>query len=386
MLKNKVLEENIQLNRCKGARVQCLTCTNDVEITNSRYHYLQKREGDSAVYCLACKHTDARKRAKIENQEHNMLLKYGVPNFFKVKKGQELCRQRMKEKYGEPNPSLVPELKKRQLEGRMKLVEGTGKTIAEIGARKAYEVRKIKYGDLSGAVPRATSIATCLDKYGAETFFGSLEGRMSLENFIKRHGKIKGAIEYKRYKKAHAVTKEKMIKKYGEEVGSQKYENWKKNTKQNYDNFIKRWGIEEGSIRFEKFVTDFLQRTRKGRSSKVSTDFFNTLKDNLPLNGKIAFEIIEHPYSLDCVVTLDDKKYVIEYNGTFWHADPRFYVETDLIRFRSRHGTTVESIWKKDKNKLEFLKTLGYAVIIVWEYDDRKNREIEIEKVIRRFE
>ena len=47
---------------------------------------------------------------------------------------------------------------------------------------------------------------------------------------------------------------------------------------------------------------------------------------------------------------------IIEFNGTYWHADPRRYKSGDVQR-RHKGDIIVDNIWERDKNR-----QTGYAV------------------------
>jgi len=66
-------------------------------------------------------------------------------------------------------------------------------------------------------------------------------------------------------------------------------------------------------------------------------------------------------------VYINNFNIIIEFNGTYWHRDPRFYKE-DLI---------CRNIWEKDKNKIDIAKKNGYNVIVVWQYDWEKSEDQE---------
>ena len=51
---------------------------------------------------------------------------------------------------------------------------------------------------------------------------------------------------------------------------------------------------------------------------------------------------------------------IIEFNGTFWHRDPRFYEDFNL------RG---QSIWERDRLKMETAKNKGFKTLIIWQYD-----------------
>ena len=84
-------------------------------------------------------------------------------------------------------------------------------------------------------------------------------------------------------------------------------------------------------------------------------------------------EIIEndrsiiHPYELD--IYLPDLRLAIEYNGNYWHANPKFYNANDIIVRK-----TAKQIWKKDKQKINRCIKAGIELLIIWE-DDWTNRQ-----------
>lgn len=50
--------------------------------------------------------------------------------------------------------------------------------------------------------------------------------------------------------------------------------------------------------------------------------------------------------------------------GDYWYANPAKYKPEDKIKNRS-----ASEIWKIDQNKLEFIKQIGYELMIIWESD-----------------
>lgn len=70
---------------------------------------------------------------------------------------------------------------------------------------------------------------------------------------------------------------------------------------------------------------------------------------------------------------VESEKIIIEYNGSFWHADPRRgYKDTDIIH----HGITAKEIWDRDSEKIRTYEKNGYRVFIVWsdEFIKDKNK------------
>ncbi len=74
------------------------------------------------------------------------------------------------------------------------------------------------------------------------------------------------------------------------------------------------------------------------------------------------------PYEID--IYLPDLGLAIEYNGTYFHADKRFYSGNDKI-----YGKLARQIWKKDGEKEFVCNEKNIDLLVVWEYDWINNRE-----------
>ncbi len=62
-------------------------------------------------------------------------------------------------------------------------------------------------------------------------------------------------------------------------------------------------------------------------------------------------------------VWIVDSKLLFEFNGTFWHRDPRKYKKTDDM---------VKDVWKRDVEKRTIGEKNGYTVITIWQMDWEK--------------
>lgn len=70
------------------------------------------------------------------------------------------------------------------------------------------------------------------------------------------------------------------------------------------------------------------------------------------------------------------KKYnlIIEVNGTYWHADPRYYLPDDIINYKKGIRRAKDK-WEEDKKKIDTAKKRGYGILILWEADINGCRE-----------
>jgi hypothetical protein len=81
----------------------------------------------------------------------------------------------------------------------------------------------------------------------------------------------------------------------------------------------------------------------------IISEYGYKLKDEYIIDGR--------PYDIFVV----DKNLVIEFNGTYWHRDPRFYNEEEGKWY-----------WNRDREKIDIAKKKGYNVTTIWQYDWEK--------------
>jgi hypothetical protein len=125
--------------------------------------------------------------------------------------------------------------------------------------------------------------------------------------------------------------------------------------------------------------------------SKISQELFWRIYDMLPedlkqscyfdsLNKEFGAQDINNNiyYFYDFVIT--SKKICIEFNGDYWHANPKFYESTEIVQ-----NTLVADIWKKDKAKMKFVESLGFIPITIWENDYLTNKQKIINDIIERI-
>lgn len=79
-------------------------------------------------------------------------------------------------------------------------------------------------------------------------------------------------------------------------------------------------------------------------------------------------------------ITINDR-YIIEFFGRMWHADPRFYKDPEQI---VHHSYTAKSIWRANAERIQTLEKLGFNVKIVWETDFKKN-EMQVVNEIKEW-
>lgn len=165
-------------------------------------------------------------------------------------------------------------------------------------------------------------------------------------------------------------SKEICIEKYGEEQGLKVWQD----RQNNWQNTLKNKPSEE-IARINK-----LKLFKGGSVSKGETILFEHLqKEKIPCKKQHAIQKDDISYYVYDIVYQNK---IIEYNGDFWHANPKKYKRCDVLRLPN-NTTTAEKIWKKDQDKIQFAQDQGYEVLIVWESEIKKNKEEVLTKCIR---
>lgn len=70
---------------------------------------------------------------------------------------------------------------------------------------------------------------------------------------------------------------------------------------------------------------------------------------------------------------------LIEFNGTYWHLDPRFY---DKDYYDKSRNILAEDIWNRDADKKNIAISNGYRFITIWQYDLENNKEETLQNII----
>jgi len=123
--------------------------------------------------------------------------------------------------------------------------------------------------------------------------------------------------------------------------------------------------------------------------SKISIQFLNDLSKDWKVDIQHAENKgeyrIEDPelkcyYKADGYFEEDNKKYVVEFHGDFYHGNPKIYKPDSVCKLRRM---TFGELFKKTEERMYRIKALGYEVIYIWERDynqylyDKDNELIE---------
>lgn len=166
----------------------------------------------------------------------------------------------------------------------------------------------------------------------------------------------------------------KAVSKPRSEIGKQ---NISKGVKESYNKFPEL-RIERGEL-MKKYWKDgtIVKNNYSCNKSKIQSKLFEDVKLLLPKNDVKENEVISYNNKwLFPDILIKDLKIVIEYNGDYWHANPKKYKSDDKIK-----SGLAKNIWEKDKKRIKLLNKLGYMVIIVWQLDYKKNKQKILQKI-----
>ena len=261
----------------------------------------------------------------------------------------------------------------------------------------------------------------------------------TLENCIRKHGEVKGREVFEEYKRKQAYTNSFEYKKEKYGWSKEQYDEYNKSRAVTYENLIKKHGLDEGERIWKQYcerqsytsTTQYLKETfsddkvneiqllksrqlegfiskygeKQGKElynkylentndrktySKFSKDFFDELSEELKkskIDVRMCYGDNEHwRYSNSKKIYFFDFyipeiRYVIEFNGDYWHCNPQKYDES--YEHTLRHMSAKE-IWKIDEERYNVIKNeLGYNLTIIWEHDVRYNRKQIILNLIK---
>ena len=84
--------------------------------------------------------------------------------------------------------------------------------------------------------------------------------------------------------------------------------------------------------------------------------------------------------------TIQNILLIIEFNGDYWHANPKFYKADDIIKYPGNKLIKAKEIWERDKVREQILKFNGYKLITVWEDDYRKDPDLVLNYCLEQIE
>lgn len=206
----------------------------------------------------------------------------------------------------------------------------------------------------------------------------------TLENFVKRYGEEEGLIKWDIYceRQRYTTSIEYFKSKYGDKEGSVKWKEFCENRGNSMDiNFIsKKYNVDIAGA--EQILSE-----RYSNPAFVSNLEKQFVDDILPIVGDNVYTYktkqfciwsaeLHSPLFYD--ITSSKKKKIIEFNGNYWHCNPKFYTEDFII---SQSGRTAKEVWQRDQLKRKSAEDRGFSVLDIWEDDYVKSPSEVLKKI-----
>jgi hypothetical protein len=141
--------------------------------------------------------------------------------------------------------------------------------------------------------------------------------------------------------------------------------------------------FENGEMEhFRKIASDTMKRTHaegKIKSMCRSKAEFEIIAQIEELGYEVipTFKIKSKSYDM----YLPEFNLIIEYNGNYWHSNPKKY---NADYYNVKKSKYAKEIWEYDANKIYLAESDGYIIRTVWESDYKKDKNIVI-KLIKEY-
>lgn len=319
-------------------------------------------------------------------EAETMIERYGYRSTFSLKEVQEKSKQSVIKHYGVDHISKSDIIKQ--------LIEETN--IAKYGFKNPMQNEEVKnrsaknckvtclekYGvdsNLKVESIRQEIKKTNLEKYGFDYPLKSKVIRDKCEQTILRRYGVKNITESDKFRSAIKVTNNK---KYGVDYPLQSVKIRDKvketnNRKYGVDNPFKSSIIREKIKQtcLDKYgVEHILQNPemhKRAAQAKGLPKWQIKIAEILNKNGnEWELEGRVDNYSVD--ILNKEEKIIIECFGIYWHADPKVY-SSDY--FNKTIKKLAKQIWEEDSDRLDYLRSEGYCVIVIWGSQWKKYKE-----------
>ena len=218
----------------------------------------------------------------------------------------------------------------------------------------------------------------------------NLSRSVTLNNCIKRHGEYEGTrifTEYCEKQKTAGTSLDYFVCKYGSTKGKEKYLEVCSQKGATFQNSMRVCGGDE-----TKALKHLIHRSGYGFVSKQSQDLFCSVVARIDIDYDVYYADKNKEYviydkendKIQCYdFTIPELNIIIEYNGDWYHANPKIYNSGDKLNWFSGEKMLVDEIWEKDKTRAMIAKKLeGFSTFTIWEHDFVNNREETIDKCV----
>ena len=316
--------------------------------------------------CSTCINKNNQLNPEIQNKKKQTCLKkYGVDNYAKTEESKNRIKQTCLLNYGVESTN--------QLESKKEKIKKTNKerygveyaTQSDIIKEKIKNTCNRKYGvDWITQVPAfiEKNKQSNIEKYGVSTYLNTEECRQKLRQVFLNRTK--------------EILQNKNIELLNKNNDNITCKCLTCNTIFTYDSIYFCHFLNST----DNTICPHCLRSNKNGKSKQEKEVLTYIKS---IYNDIIIENTKHIIpNKELDIYLPNLKLAFEYDGTYWHADPRFYKENDLIWHKK---VTADEIWKRDMEKDILCNQYKIKLIRVKEYDwvtDNVKEKFRILKII----
>lgn len=354
--------------------------------------------------CIHCQARQSTLNAQ-EKIKETCLKKYGVDNVAKSKECQNKIKETCLKKYGVDNVAKSKEVQEKTKITNIKKY-GVACTLNDISVcEKIKETMILKYGveyPAQSAEIKKIIKNTNIEKYGGIGFASEYLNEKQKQTIYDKYG-TKNYSSTNDFKNKY---KETCLKKYNSEhyyqslIYKNKCNDNLSNRLLNYNlkilyknkNIVKLYcnncenefiisysGFNHLLNTYDNSFCPHCSRIIEHGKSLKEKELLEYIKTIYTNQIEINTRTIIPPKEID--IYLPDLKLGFEFDGTYWHADSRFYDESYFI---SKKHLMAKEIWEKDKEKDLLCESLGIKLIRIKEYD-WDNFKIDIKEKIKKL-
>ena len=366
-----IINNKLELKKCK-------ICNKPLYWNKKKGHYPE------TCNCKECKSQYAASDSVVQKRIQTNLEKYGVEHLQQTKEWKDNLKKHNLQTYGVAGYTQTDEFKKKS-------------------KKTCLEKYGVEYSSKSDIVQQKSK-QTCLEKYGVEYYTKTDEFKHRYKTELsckaKETNRRKYGVDwYYQSEEFKEKANRTRLKRFGAISHSQS-DHWKSLMYDNFKNTLIRLGYYDlgyklisykGNGDYEVYCPhceqNFITKTsgqfcnRHPKHREICTNC-NPLKKEYSYGEKEVLSYVSSIYNgiilendrtiikpKELDIYLPELHLAVEYNGDYWHANPKYYSEDHIIG-----DVPAKTVWKEDNQKINHCIKAGIELLVIWE-DDWINRQ-----------
>lgn len=150
---------------------------------------------------------------------------------------------------------------------------------------------------------------------------------------------------------------------------------------------LDKYGVENVFQILDKFIDDYGKCNHYSKISNLNKKIKSSLESlNIDFSEEYRISYFRESDNRICCKFYDffipSKNLLIEVNGDYWHANPRFYKENDVFSF-PKSTKTAKEIWKLDEFKKNLAKVNNHDIVYIWESEIKRKTREEVNEIVK---